>query len=160
MIPENKKSHNDYWGEKQFFEALNSGCNIIEADVICVDGELYCSHSWRPWSLLTYGKLKNYFTKFYLYREKNIYLYLEIKSSNYDIINLVSKLIEETEGKIKILVKGINRWFSPDREFIAKEIYKNNKYKNVQLYDEFKVGNQIESVDIYKNSNYKFWNRF
>ena len=55
-------------------------------------------------------------------------------------------------GKIKILIKGLDRWFSGSRAYIANEIYQRNIGKNVRLFDEFKGHNKIKRVDLYKKS--------
>lgn len=156
----NKHSHNDYMNQKIIFHALNKGYNILEADVICINDNLYLSHSWRPHKKLTYGPLSKYFAGLELYSKKEIYLYIEIKTSDLRTISLVTDLINEYHGKIKILIKGIDKWFSPSREYIADEIHKNNKNKNVQLYDEFKVNNEIKRDKLFKGSKYRWWNRW
>lgn len=154
----NHHSHNDYWCRYKFNHALNEGCNIIELDIIYLKGKLYLSHSWRPVSWLTYGDPEEYFRRAVFYKNKNIYLYIEIKTSDERAIPLLLNLIDKYDKGIYILIKGINRWFSPRRKKIADEIYKQND--NVMLFDNFNINNDIECHDLYRDSRYKFWNRW
>lgn len=156
----NKHSHNDYMNQKIIFHALNKGYNILEADAICIGGELYLSHSWRPHKKLTYGPLSKYFAGLELYSKKEIYLYIEIKTSDLRTIELVTDLISEYHGKIKILIKGIDKWFSPNRKYIADQIFYQNENNNVQLFESFKNVNEVERKKLFKNTWYRFWNRW
>lgn len=153
-----KQSHNDYWNRVKLHRALNENCNIIEVDVIYLRGDLYCSHSWRPHPALTYGRLEEYFKAMERYGEKEVYLYVEIKTSDWRAIDTMGKLLKKYPG-VKVLVKGVERWFSPDREWIARVITRQNK--NAQSYDEYRarVG-QNEIAKLYKITNWRRWNRW
>ena len=150
-------SHNDYWCRSQFYKALKAGCNIFEVDVMLVDGELMMTHSWRPFKWLCYGKLESYFEKIHKLRDKELYLYIEIKTSDEKILYKLSTLIGKYPG-IEILIKGIDKWFSPKREYIAKELMRSNPL--LKSFDEFIQGKEYKRVDLYAGSIWKLWNRF
>lgn len=152
-----RHSHNDYWSKKKFYHAVNEGCQIIEADIICLRGKLFLSHTWRPFGFLTYGDPEYYFKQIYHnYRDKDLYLYIEIKTSDYRAIQLVSNLIDKYPG-VKVLIGGKDKWFSPNRGYIAREIWQRNE---VQEFEYFRKSHSIESLDLYKGSKYKLWNRW
>jgi hypothetical protein len=158
-----KHSHNDYWNKYCIDTAYVNNCEIIEIDVIYLRGELYMSHSWRPFGFLAYGKLEKAFEKIVRYNiaeniRKNIYgeglnlyLYLEIKTSNWRAIQLLNKLIKKYRS-LNILINGIDKWYSTERRRNALFVFFCND--NVQRYDFFKAQNNIERVELYKNSRY------
>ena len=150
-------SHNDYHNRSQFFKALKADCNIFEVDVMLIDGELMMTHSWRPFRWLCFGKLKDYMFRFYTLNKKNKYLYIELKTSDYRAIHKLHILISQYPD-MKILIKGIDRWFSPDRAKNAELI--KNRCDNVEFFDDFIKGKDYERVDLYKSSLWKIWNRF
>ena len=150
-------SHNCYWNRSQFYKALKAGCNIFEVDVMLVGGELMLTHSWKPFKWLCYGKLESYFEKIHRLRDKELYLYIEIKTSDEKILYKLSTLIGKYQG-IKILIKGIDRWFSPKREYITKELMRSNPI--LKSFDEFIQGKEYKRVDLYSGSIWKLWNRF
>lgn len=150
-------SHNDYFNRSQFFKALKEDCNIFEVDVMLVGGELMMTHSWRPFKWLCYGKLESYFEKIHKLRDKELYIYIEIKTSDEKIIYKLTTLINQYPG-IRVLIKGIDRWFSVGRKHIAEEVEAFNPL--VLNFDRFKHGADYERVKLYKDDKWKFWNRF
>ena len=169
----NRQSHNDYWNgvttlwrwiwwtlkmqyinNRQFELALLEDCNIIECDIICRKGKLLLSHTPFKPKFLCYGELDYYFKKMLNHIHQEVYLYIEIKTSDYLTIELVRNLIDTYGGKIKILIGGKDKWFSRKREYIATEIYFQNLHKNVEIFEKWKQGKEIERVELYKNKSW------
>jgi len=165
-----KHYHNSYWFgytnewrwickifhlklNNDIFKSVEDG-SIIEVDLICRDGKLLISHTPVKPTCLCYGDLNYYFAKMLTHLEKELYLYIEIKTSDYKTKQLVANLIETYNGRIKILIGGIDKWFSRKRKYIATEIYFANTHNNVEMFDSFKMGKTIKIIDLYKN---KFW---
>lgn len=160
-----KHSHNDYWCEHQVHGGLNAECNIIEIDVIYLEGELYLSHSWRPFGSLTYGDPEKYFKTLDRcsgINAKNIYLYVEIKTSNKKAVPLLVDLFVKYKN-LNIVIDGKNKWFSSKRFYVALEAcWEANlsRKKHIGWFGTLKKQKNIESLDLYKSSKYKFWNRW
>ena len=158
----NRQSHNDYWSKHQVYDALNAGCNIIEIDVIYLRGNLYLSHSWRPLSCLTYGSPEMYFEKLASCsggNAKNIHLYIEVKTGNMKAVPLLTDLINKYPA-INVLIYGSG---DSGRFYVALETMWNcNLYRKKPVVWEkaFAVRNKVERVDVYKETNYRWWNRW
>jgi len=150
-------SHNDMWNRSQFYTALKAGCNIFEVDVMLVGDELMMTHSFRPFKWLCYGKLESYFEKMHRLRDKELYLYIEIKTSDEKIIYKLTTLINQYPG-IRIVIKGIDKWFSVGRKYIAEEVEAFNPL--VINFDRFIQGADYKRVDLWKDSWWRRWNRW
>lgn len=148
-----KHSHNDYWNKPQLLKALKAGCNIFEADVIYQCGEVLMSHSWRPFKWMTYGEAESYFQFLKSYVGEQIYLYIEIKTSDYRIVAKLYHLIQKYgTGNVTILINGINRWFSKDRYDIAMQVLYFRS--DIHWFPDWKVKKKIERVELYKSKSW------
>ena len=86
-----------------------------------------------------------------------MYVYIEIKTSDMRAVETIQKYIKAYKN-ISFLIKGLDRWFSPERKIIAHIIYRNNR--NVQLYERFRRDKDIRVVKLYKRTMYRIWNRW
>jgi len=163
-----KHYHNQYWtGSTILWQWIRKIFNIqyidiykfkdndiIEVDVVCRNSKLFVSHTPFKPTCLFYGQLKYYFAKLLTHSDKDIYLYIEIKTSNLKTIDLLSDLIKRYEGKIKVLIGGKSKWFSRKRKYIATEVYFRNLYNNIEMFESFKQGKEIERVELYKRKSW------
>ena len=93
-------SHNDYWCKRPLWDAIEYGCNMIEADIIYCNKNLMLSHSWRPFEFLCYGELeKTYLQPLRQYcldnPQKEMWMYVEYKDSDERINALLYNLFSE-----------------------------------------------------------------
>lgn len=151
------KSHNSYWNEN-ISNQVGVGINMLEIDIIYLRGGLWLSHSWRPFTWMTYGKPLKYFQ--YGYSNK-IYIQIEFKTTNKKAFPILAELIRKYScSNIIFLIDGYNRWHGK-REDAAWEFYLRYHTFNIRWYKSFKEYHNIKPLDLYESKPwYKKLNHF
>jgi hypothetical protein len=161
------KSHNDEWVYPQIYKALDTGCGIIEIDVIYCKNNVCLSHSWRPFPFMTYGNALKYFEFCKNYRgKKTIYLMIDIKTTNKKIIPILENYIFQfANDRVIFLIRFDKN--NKKRKSIAEEIYNTSKiWGNIQIYEKWiedtkLCGHEIVTLDLFKKLPwYKKLNQF
>ena len=151
-------SHNSYWAKDPISHLEQ--CNCIEADILWFRKKICLSHSWRPFKFLMYGELEERYLKPLQDKvlTEPIYLYIELKSGNFNMLDELYNLLKQYErpGLIYILHAQDNNWYQ--RVFQKKEkglSYFIRKYINkvsfvtktllTSLYT-------IKNIDLYESS--------
>jgi len=151
-----KKSHNDYWAEPQILRAIAHDCRIMEIDVIYLRGWAMLSHSWRPFFFLTYGMVKKYFSFFDKYSGPDkLYLLVDIKTSNRDIVPVLERFIMSCENKyVDFLIRFDEN--NDRRREVATELFQRVEQSGkVFIYHRWvhfmkQDGYIIETINLYK----------
>jgi hypothetical protein len=154
-----KKSHNDYFCKHQIIDALNANCDILEIDVIIIRGEVMISHSWRPFKWLTYGKAEKYFKAC---KDNEKILEIEIKTTDYKIINVLLKLILKYRTEDSIYILSSNN--DEERKHIVDMIHACLKCSTLQVYKGMNAFREIswfelETVDLFSTNKLTDWMR-
>lgn len=160
--------HNIYWliknGKKlQSVYDKYGKADIVEIDAIYYKGDVMCSHSWRPWKWLMYGKADYYFEAFKKYKgNKKVYFYIELKTGEEKIIyKLVTLMHNNKNDNVTYIIGGKAK---TKRETIANKIYwRTTVYCNVEWAKDFfkERKKEIERKELYKNKPwYKRLNYF
>ena len=149
-----KKSHNDYWCERQIYTALANGCNIIEVDIIVLKDELILSHQWVPHRLFGYGSLKNYISFFNSYHgADSLYLLIELKTDNEKLLPLMIKYFSGFyNNNVTILIDAENKFLRKNAVRRAWEIIgslSKNLYSPVLFWESWRQEKNIESIDLF-----------
>lgn len=157
-------SHNDYWAKRPLFDAIDYGCNMVEADLIYSFLKPRCSHSWRPLPCLYYGTLEDTYLK-PMYQmcidgkytsENPIWMYVEPKTFNPLLIKPLYKLLKKYQHlamryTISVQDRYIHQWL---RGVWLRYFMK--KYKDeLNLIDKkWELPNyyEIDRVDLYENT--------
>jgi len=163
-----KKSHRDQNTTPQVITAIKNECNILEVDFIYLYGDLVCSHSWRPFKCLCHGTLSSYIEKLdyllempSLWNIENLekpllYIQLDFKTVNKKADETLLKIILRYQNKpVSFLLSG-GSFMKRDKRAIDFYNKNKDKLKNIQLYDEWKIGKEIETVDLFISD----WNNF
>lgn len=152
-------AHNVYWNRYGYIDAREHDADIIEIDVIYHKGDVMCSHSWRPWKCLMYGKADNYFKAFERWNGGSIvFLYIELKTDDEKIVyKLVEMMKKYKNDRVFYIIGGKQ---GTDRESIADNIFQQTRtYCKTQWAPHFfnKHKDVIQRIEIYKNK--PLWRR-
>jgi hypothetical protein len=152
--------HNIYWLGSS--EKLQDVCDIqpdsaiYEIDVIYHKGDVMCSHSWRPFKCMMYGKADNYFKAFKGYKgQQKIYLYVELKTDDEKIVFKLKELMRKNHNENVIYIVGGKS--GTGRESIARQIFQQTgvNLKTEWAPDFFREHkDEIEKRYLYRN---KLW---
>lgn len=165
MKPKLLHSHNDYWCKRPLWDAIEYGCNMIEADIIYMNKKLMLSHSWRPFAFMCYGELEDtYLRPLHRYcadnPEKDLWMYVEYKDSNEKINDILYKLFKQYAiSNLHYTISAQNeRWYQKPRFKTAMKFYNNYrdqlqlKWKTTELAQEY----EITKVDLFPHSIWHF----
>jgi hypothetical protein len=158
-------SHKDYWnGKQKILKALQAGCNCFEVDIIYSGGDIRLSHSWRPFGLFTYGKLKDYVRRLSLLCEENprntFYLYIEFKSGNQKIKNKLYFILRKYKAdNLIVLVDSIHKkWYHAKRYKLMIDFLTSFWHElDLNKFDRFLLSLRPEEYEKVKLYDKKWW---
>ncbi|MCX8122712.1 MAG: hypothetical protein N3F66_00935 [Spirochaetes bacterium] len=158
-------SHNDYWCKRPLWDAIDYGCNMIEADIIYLNKKLMLSHSWRPFTWMCYGELeKTYLKPLSQYCQQNpdkeMWMYVEYKDSDENINDLLYHLFKNYSiANLHYTISAQNeKWYQKGRYKTAMKFYNmykeelQLKWKTTELAQEY----EIKKVDLFPDSIWHF----
>jgi hypothetical protein len=153
------KSHNDYWTDPQVQTAVKHNCNIFEADIILLDGDVMIRHSWRPFKRWCCGSLESYLKKMIKYVTYPSVLQIEVKDPDTRIVSKTCKILLDYYPKFKSPITfAMYGGDELNRDKYAKSIYTKLKDKlPIVIWNTWKVDKDITTLDLFHAPSIKWW---